>query len=279
MLTADSRGHPGAQRFQARAVAKAVCLLDLDPDLGTGIELDDRQAARRATGAHVIEVARGEWEPPLAIGDDEVLGLIVDDGLLSREVTLNNHIGFELLGPCDVLLPAAPMPDNDGWGRPTTLCVLSPARVIVLGTPFIYAAARWPALLTNLHRRLEATRRRVALQGLAAHLPRAEDRVLLTLRLLADGCGRVTAEGTVIPLSLSHDALGRLTAARRPTITLALRALKAADYVHRGSDGGFILTPAVDRRIEELMHPSNQLPPLGARIAPHATRRRPPVAV
>jgi hypothetical protein len=100
-----------------------------------------------------------------------------------------------------------------------------------------------------------------------AHLPRAEDRVLVTLRLLADRFGRVTAEGIVIPLSLSHDALGRLTAARRPTITLALRALRTADDIRQHSDGTLILTPAADRRIQDLTASSNHRPPLGARLA------------
>lgn len=53
----------------------------------------------------------------------------------------------------------------------------------------------------------------MALQGLAAHLPRVEDRLLLTLWMLAERCGRVTPEGIVLPLALSHEALGRLAAA------------------------------------------------------------------
>jgi hypothetical protein len=69
---------------------------------------------------------------------------------------------------------------------------LDPSELIVLSKPFIHAAARWPSLLTNLHRRLEAQRQRLAIQGLAVHLPRAEDRVLLTLWILAHRCGRVT---------------------------------------------------------------------------------------
>jgi hypothetical protein len=69
---------------------------------------------------------------------------------------------------------------------------LDPSELIVLSKPFIHAAARWPSLLTKLHRRLEAQRQRLAIQGLAVHLPRAEDRVLLTLWILAHRCGRVT---------------------------------------------------------------------------------------
>jgi hypothetical protein len=239
-------------------------LLDLDPDLGRGIERHDWDSARQATLANLTEVDPGEWTWRAdAAHARDAIGLIVDDGMISRETSLGDHVAFELLTPGDVLvLPAGPPDDPDVRGA-VGLTALSRARLIVLGTPFIHATARWPVLLANLHRRLEAQRRRLAIQGLAAHLPRAEDRLLLTLWLLANRCGRVTPDGIVLPLCLSHEVLGRLAAARRPTITLALRVLETANFVRRCSDGRLILAPGARQRVHQLTTGSKGERPIG----------------
>jgi hypothetical protein len=245
-----------------------VSLLEVDPDLGRGIESHDWETARRATRATLTRIDRRESVLPAgACETGNIVGLIVNDGMISREIALGEHVSFELLTPGDVLLPAAAEPDDQDLGARVTLTALDPAELIVLSEPFIQAAARWPSLLTNLHRRLETQRQRLAIQGLAAHLPRAEDRLLLTLWILADRCGRVTPEGTVLPLSLSHDALGRFAAARRPTITLALRTLERTECVQRGPNGYLTLGPAANRRVQELTHASISRPPIGPIVA------------
>jgi hypothetical protein len=127
--------------------------------------------------------------PPGACEAGNIFGLIVNDGMISREIALGEHVAFGLLTPGDVLLPAAAEPDDLNLGGRVTLTALDRAELIVLSKPFIHAAARWPSLLNNLHRRLEAQRQRLAIQGLAAHLPRAEDRLLLTLWMLAHRWG------------------------------------------------------------------------------------------
>ncbi|HKO26427.1 MAG TPA: Crp/Fnr family transcriptional regulator [Solirubrobacteraceae bacterium] len=234
-----------------------VSLLDVEPDLGCGIEPQDWEAARQATRATLIRIDPAESTLPMRAGDTgNVIGLIVHNCMINREIVLGEHVTFELLTPGDVLLlPAADPDDLDLDGR-VTLTALNSAELIVLSKPFIHAAARWPSLLTNLHRRLEAQRHRFALQGLAAHLPRAEDRLLLTLWILTQRFGRVTPEGTVLRLSLSHEDLGRLAAARRPTITLALRSLETAGYVDRRPHGHLTLGPTAHKRVQELTTPA-----------------------
>lgn len=247
-----------------------VSLLDVDPDLGRGIELRDWPVARQATQATLIRIGRRECILPMGVCDTaNIIGLIVNDGVISREITLGEHVALELLTPGDVLLLPATEPDYLDLGGRVTLTALHPAELIVLSKGFIHAAARWPSLLTNLHRRLEAQRRRLAVQSLAAHLPRAEDRLLLTLWMLAESCGHVTPEGTVLRLSLSHEALGRLAAARRPTITLALRSLETAGCIQRGPNGHLILGSLAHRRVQELTHASINSPPIGPRVAAH----------
>lgn len=243
-----------------------VSLLDLDADLGRGIEPQDWESARHATRAKPVGLDPGAWPLPTNHPDTgNIIGLIVSDGMISRETALSEHVAFELLTPGDVLL--LPATDDLALDGAISLSALSPTRLIVLGKPFIHAAARWPSLLTNLHRRVDAQRQRLAIQGLAAHLPRAEDRLLLTLWLLADRCGRVTPDGTVLPLSLSHETLARLAAARRPTITLALRALETAERIQRRPNGHLTLTPAARRRVHRLTNATINTPPLGPNIA------------
>lgn len=241
--------------------------IDLEPELGSGIPPEDWVAVRRATQAHLVRVPRGKWIPPLRPDGRQILGLIVNAGIVSREVALGRHIAFELLGPGDALLPADPEPLESALGGREAISALSAARIVVLGTAFGRAVARWPVLLTNLHRRVEAVRRRHAIHGLAAHLPRAEDRLLLTLWLLADTCGWVTPDGIVIPLSLPHQALARLTAAQRPTITLALQNLSAAGFIQRHSHRGLTLTPTASQRVQDLTTTNNDAPSLAIHIA------------
>lgn len=258
---------------------RPALLLDLDPELGGGIESQDWELARQAIRAELIRVDPGVWSLPTnPANSGNIIGLIVNDGMISRETALSQHVAFELLTPGDVLLLAPPADDLDLLGGRVTVTALSPVTLIVLSKAFVHAAASWPGLLTNLHRRLEAQRRWLAIQGLAAHLPRAADRVLLTLWLLADRCGRVTPEGIVLPLAVSHEAVGRLAAARRPTITLALRDLETAGCVHRRPDGHLTLTPAARRRVQELANASTRPPPLGPGVVvlPAREASRPP---
>jgi CRP-like cAMP-binding protein len=247
-----------------------VSLLEVDPDLGRGIESHDWEAARRATRAALARIEPGKTMVTADTSETgNIVGLIVNHGMISRETAVGEHVAFELLTPGDVLLPAAAEGDYLDLGARVTLTALDRAELIVLSTPFIHAAVRWPSLLTNLHRRLQAQQQRLAIQGLAAHLPRAEDRLLLTLWILTDRCGRVTPEGTVLPLSLSHEVLGRLAAARRPTITLALRALESTECVRRGPNGYLTLGPAAHRKVQELTYASISRLPIGPSLALH----------
>jgi CRP/FNR family transcriptional regulator, cyclic AMP receptor protein len=247
-------------------------LLDLEPDLGEGIEASQWQDARRLSLVKVVRLGCGPLMLPQSLADrDDVVGLIVTDGLISRETAIGAPVAFELICQGDILLPPTGPPDHVCARAETRLTVLTATTLIVLGQSFIHAAARWPVLLSNLHRRLESQRQRLTAQGLAVHLPRAEDRLLLILWQLADGCGHVTPEGIVLPLSLSHEILARMCAARRPTITLAFGALQAADLIRR-HDGHLVLTDAARQRADQLTNPDDVSPAIGAAITLHARR-------
>ena len=96
-----------------------------------------------------------------------------------------------------------------------------------------------------------------------AHLPRAEHRVLLGLWHLAGRWGHVTPEGTLLPLALSHDLLGQLTAARRSTVTLAANALESEGCIRRMDDGAWLLTSAAEHKVAAITRTSGSAPVLG----------------
>jgi hypothetical protein len=66
--------------------------------------------------------------------------------------------------------------------------------------------------------------------------------------LLAESWGQVTASGTVLPIELTHSALGGLIGARRPTVTLALSELSERGALVRQAGGWLLLEPPAQTR-------------------------------
>jgi CRP-like cAMP-binding protein len=246
--------------------APVVEILELDPHLGSGISADDWDLAQTTCRGNLVRVPRGRWAlPTTGVADrDDIFGLIVVEGLLGQEMALGDHYIFELLCPGDVLLLQAA--ERPRMGSGVKLTALNELQMLVLRDSFIRAAARWPSLLANLHRRLEAQRQRLAMHGLTAHLPRAEHRVLLALWNLAEICGRAIPEGTVLLLSLTHDVIGRLVACRRPTVTLAMGALETAGCLRRAPDGCLILTDAAGDEVDAITRTREPTTPIGDSI-------------
>lgn len=254
----------GPLRTEQSGLSSAVVrVLDLDPDLGWGLGERERDAARQACHGKLVRVDPGACCFPASTDvRDDVIGFLIVAGLLCREIALRERHLFELLGPGDVLqLPE--VAEAPRLGAPIGLTALRETLLIELGTSFIRAAARWPVLLATWARRLEVQRQHAAVQGLIAHLPREEHRLLLMLWHLADRWGRVTPAGTVIPLPLTHDLLGYLTAAQRPTATLAVSALESNGAIQRLHDGSWLLTAAAERMVDEIALPGKRTHAIG----------------
>jgi CRP-like cAMP-binding protein len=79
-----------------------------------------------------------------------------------------------------------------------------------------------------------------------------EARLLLILWYYADRWGRVTREGVVLPLRMTHSMLARIVGARRPSVSTALGRLAERGLVERGSGGDWILHGSPPRDIDEL---------------------------
>jgi CRP/FNR family cyclic AMP-dependent transcriptional regulator len=227
-------------------------VLDLDPDLGRGVCRADWDQARQACRGRLVSLPVGRNDLGLLVEDPgQLAGLLLIAGAVCREIKLRDRHLVELLGPGDVVRPSGNDPDAPVTVGPTTTA-LSDVRLMALGTTFIQAAARWPSLLIEVLDRMERQRAQLAVQELIVHLPRAEHRVLLMLAHLSSRWGHVTPDGIHLPLRLTHDLLGQLTAARRPTVTLAVGELEANGCLTRAEDGTWTLTAAGQQAVDSI---------------------------
>ena len=83
-------------------------------------------------------------------------------------------------------------------------------------------------------------------QLVICQLPRVDQRVLAVMWLLAESWGQVTPGGIRLPLTLTHETLGALVGARRPTVTLALRKLSDEGSIVHQDSGWLLLEPPPD---------------------------------
>ena len=129
----------------------------------------------------------------------------------------------ELLGAGDLLRPAdvdgdiaVPAPAEVEW------TALAPVRVAALDEAFLAVACRYPAVVGRLLERAVSRAKALALHDAVTNLKHVETRLLVQFWHLAERWGRVTREGIVIELPLTHEMLAKLVAAARPSVTTAL---------------------------------------------------------
>ncbi len=217
-------------------------LLDLDPDLGEHLPRHRFGVARAELTCLVVRWPRGD-APAAAVPEEpaSTLGLLIADGLVTRHVTVAGRRCVELLGPGDLF---SPWLEEDGhMVAPVSASfrVLEPARLAVLDRATTLRLGFWPEVLSVLVARLIRRSRALAGTLALAQVPHVEDRLLIGLWHLADRFGRVTPEGVVLPLRLSHELLGAIVGAQRPTVTSALKQLGGRGLVQRRADRGWLL--------------------------------------
>lgn len=221
----------------AARFSKAVSLSEVDPDLIAHLAPEQAAAARSCALARVAILDDGERDPWRWIGDaDGHLGLLVMDGLLTRNMRLLGRTTMELLGAGDLVRPWDDAAEPASVPQSVTWTVHLPTRVAVLDQRFVERIARWPAIATAL---VSRSARRA--QWLARHLailenPRVDARLLLLFWQLADRWGTVGADGVTVPFQFTHTTLGRLVRAQRPSVTASLHALSERGFLTRRQD-------------------------------------------
>jgi CRP/FNR family transcriptional regulator, cyclic AMP receptor protein len=234
-------------------------LLSADPELGERLTPDDQERAHQQLVAAVLHVPAGRWDASSAVDPDgSPLGLLIVDGLLLRDLDLGRRSSTEVLGsgdilrPWDVDSPVSELPLVARW------TVLEDLTVAVLDERFVNAALRYPPVIDALFARAARRHRGLAVRLVVNQLVRLEDRLLLAMWALAERWGRVTPDGVLVPMSLTHSALARLVGARRPSVTSALGDL-ARDHLLERTEDGWLLRgdPAhlVDPVTERLLAP------------------------
>ena len=219
-----------------------VQLLEADPDLGMLMTDLRRVEAERELTVRTYQVPTGPWDVSRLSGTSgDHVGLLILDGVLSRELVVADHVSAELLGPGDLVRPwqgsagAGLLPVHAVWS------VLSTVTLAVLDRRFAAEAARYPEITAALFDRLGERSLRLATTQAISQLTRVDRRLKALFWHLAERWGRVSGDGVVVPLALTHRILGQLVGARRPTVSTALSELAEREELVRRADGSWLL--------------------------------------
>ncbi len=233
----DNPSRVGEQRVSA---AGHVRLAEVDPNLLQFVAGENRDSFERLT-VPVLDVSKRSLAITELLEQRGAFAAIVVQGMLLDYLQIGAQPGLRLLGPGD-LVTARPARQATPLG--TATCRAAEAtRLALLGNDVLLAVRRSPRLLVGLQAAAAEQMERMGTQLVICQLPRVEDRILAMLWLLADCFGRVTPAGTTLPLSLTHELLGTLVGARRPTVTLALGELAARGALVQQDRGWLLLEP------------------------------------
>jgi CRP/FNR family cyclic AMP-dependent transcriptional regulator len=235
----------GRATIARRKAVAPIRLLEHLPDLAADLENGQAASAYRALTIPAIELgpgccATGDWEtiPPVT---GHPFGMLVVEGLLAREVRLGDRTSTNLYGPGDIL----DLRTDQGSSLAAGARLMCPevAVIALLDDRVLIAMREWPRMIARLFAVAMRQLERADINAAIGRLERVEDRLLGFFWLLADRWGRRGPDGIVIEQPLTHEAIGQLIGARRPTVSLGLRALSERHTLHRHADGTWLLAP------------------------------------
>jgi CRP/FNR family cyclic AMP-dependent transcriptional regulator len=223
-----------------RTAVTTVHVLEVDPELGTGIEPEQfALAAGRAVAPLILFPEPGRW----AVGQESMdgtghLGRLLVFALLARGVRVGPRGGIELLGPGDVLRPWV---RSEYAAADVNWSVVEPLRIASLDRHFAERIAPWPQIPAAISDRMLLRARMLAFHLAVCHLVTVEERLLMILWHFAERWGRVTPRGVELRLHLTHELLAGVVGARRPPVTTALSSLAQKGLVRRDERGVWVL--------------------------------------
>jgi hypothetical protein len=230
-VNTDSASHE-----EAHSDVVLAPLLDLDPELAADLTPALREQVRGWLVVRVWSLPRGPW-PAAVHREPGLMGFLVLDGVLTRNVSLGKIAYPELLGRGDLLRPW--QTEQTGRLGPVEVSwqVLEPCRVAVLDRRFAGIVGRWPEVVDALIGRALNRARELDFNMAIAQLPLLEARLLALLWHLADRWGEPGPNGILVPLRLTHSLLAALVLGRRPSVSTALTELAQRGLVTRVEDG------------------------------------------
>jgi CRP/FNR family transcriptional regulator, cyclic AMP receptor protein len=230
------------------------CLLDLDTDLAEELDPEARRLARAAATALTFETAPGALElSPWLERASNGPGLLVLSGVLAMSARVGDRVASELVGTGDLLQPL--------WGATERLLAcdvgwraLLPTRFALLDGAFLKRVRFWPPISQALLRRSGRRVINLDVQRAIAAQPRLEVRLALLLWHLAGRWGKVEPTGVRLPLPLTHQLLGQLIGAERPSVSHALARLAEGGYV-TGQGDEWHLVGSLEQSLPSMLDP------------------------
>jgi CRP-like cAMP-binding protein len=229
------------------AAGARVRLRELDPDFLRSVDEDERQPAGDLV-LPGIDLEEGPFDPHVLLSEDDAYCGVVIAGMVNRRINVHGQVALRVLGPGAII--SAPDSSSSDLITSSEWVAMGRVRLAAVGAHFTRAASRWPELQRNLIGRFADQNEQLATQLALCQLPRVEDRLLGMLWLLAESWGKVTSAGTVLPIHFTHESLGTMVGARRPTVTLALGELANRGAVIQRESGWLLIEPPPRRQRE-----------------------------
>src|SRR4051795_5856962 len=227
-----------------------IRVADHDPEL---FEAVTDPAAPAAGVAETEWLDVGTWAPELADIDKRGhFGLLVLEGAFVRRVELGPRDAVELLGPGDIGRPWVSFGGDSSISLSGNGTVHQRARIAFLDRRFATRVAPWPEVAAAVMDRIMRRQRFVAMHMALTQMPKLQTRLRVLFWYLADRWGRVTSDGVVIDLPLTHERVAGLAGARRPGVTSALGELQRAGELGRRPDGRWMVygDPPAEIRVD-----------------------------
>jgi CRP/FNR family transcriptional regulator, cyclic AMP receptor protein len=247
-LFAVSNTAPAESRPRRRPAATVPVVL-ADRELAEELDEASLAAAARSIRARLLTVSPGDWKSANDVRPIR-LGLLILSGILTRTVVVGGEPSAEILGCGDVLRPWDDNDQVEALAARVDWRVLETTRLAVLDDAFLESAAPWPQITGALFARAVRRASTQAALASAAHVKRVDVRLIGLLWHLAERWGRVTIDGIVIPVPLTHGQIAAVVGAQRPSVTTAFKRLAERGVVSRDPSGAFVL--ATERAREEL---------------------------
>jgi CRP/FNR family cyclic AMP-dependent transcriptional regulator len=235
--------------------AGTIALLNLYSEWATGLNARELEAVRRTLLLPVVRVAPGycDVKACAAAGEAQgVFGVVVIDGLLIGEMWLAGQAAAQIYGPGDVLR----LDDEVHGSLATARALHTPVvtSLALLDRRFLAAMGRWPRLAADFFTQSMRQIERAREHQVISQLTRVEDRLLALFWGLANRWGRVGREGVSIAVPLTHEIIGRMVGARRPTVTLGLRTLARQRLLWREGQTWLLATDS----LQLVTHPRSE---------------------
>ncbi len=232
---------PRAADLKPRSLTPRLRLFEAAPELLRDLTEKQRELAERRV---VVPIETWRVGPMGAPTGDGGLGVLLVQGLVRRRTQVversgARRTGIELLGSGDVLRPheeleSRPIDYKSSWD------VLLEARGAVIDAETTALLGQIPGVLPQLFASMVRRSRYLSLQMAIGRMRGVEDRVVTMLWLLAARWGSRHGVETRIDLPLSHETLGDLIGAARPSVTLAVGRLRESGALGR-EGGGWVL--------------------------------------